>query len=78
MLSREAKHYQCLDDDNKPSCGIRHQSSEAMTRCKRGSRAGARTKAGDLVAVRIKHIGASNGESATLAYPLYEIQEGRR
>lgn len=77
MLAREAKHYQCLDDDNKPSCSVRHRSPEAMNRCKKGSRTGTRTNAGDLIAVRTKHIGASNGESAILAYPLYEIQEER-
>lgn len=59
VLAREAKHYQCLDDDNKLSCGIRHRSPEAMTSCKKGSRTGARTHAGDLIAVKIKHIGAS-------------------
>lgn len=48
-----------------------------MTRCKKSVRTGARTEAGDLIAVKIKHIGASNGESAVLAYPLYEIEEER-
>jgi hypothetical protein len=59
VLAREAKHYQCLDEDNRPSCSVRRRSPEAVTRCKKGSRTGARTHAGDLIAVKIKHIGAS-------------------
>ncbi len=75
-LSGRVKHYQCVDDD-KPCCSVKHRSPGGLMNCKNGRGMAARVEDGGLVAIRIKHIGASNGEKAMLVYPLRVIEEAK-